>query len=152
MPTFTIGNSSRTDISQGLGILALDTAVHAGIGAAAATIVSLNPIVGMTFGATYFAGSTAANFLDGWMDDKGINPLNNSSIGKVIKFALIFIAGIALATTACSFLGTTIAFSVGVKLTAAMFATTMIIATFVYNHSQANNVIVGQGLLSALRC
>ena len=144
--------SQRNDIPTGLGILALDAAVHAGIGAAAATVVSLNPIVGLTFGATYFAGSTVANFLDGWMDNQGINPINNSSVGKVIKFALIFIAGIALATTACTFTAAPLAFAVGVKLTAAMFVTTMTIATFVYNQAQARQVIVGPDLLYALRC
>ena len=141
------------DYPQAAGILALDTAVHAVMGGAAATAISLNPIVGMTFGAVYFAGSTGVNFLEQWMDSKGYGPFNNSTtFAKVIKFAIAFLSGIALATAGCTFFGAPIVFSAGLSLTAAMFATTATIATFVHNHHHAHEVIIGPNLLTALRC
>jgi ABC-type branched-subunit amino acid transport system permease subunit len=138
---------------QASGILALDMAVHAGIGASAATMSGINPIVGMTFAIVYFAGSHGANFLEQWMDDKGCNPFNNhTTFAKATRFAIAFFAGIATASTVCTMLGTPIIFSSGLYLTSAMLATTATIATFVYNHSLAQDVILGPDLLSALRC
>ncbi len=145
--------SGRNDYPQAAGVLALDMAVHAMAGAAAATMISLAPMVGITFGATYFVGSHAANFLEQWMDNKGYSPFNNSTtFAKAMKFALAFFAGIAAATMACTFIGVPIVFSAGLSLTLAMLTTSMTIAAFVHNHAQAKEVIIGPSLLSALKC
>lgn len=135
------------------GLVALDTAVHTVVGGAAAKIISLHPLVGFVFGAAYFAGSHATNHIEQWMQHRNCSPFNDhTTLGKVMKFMLSFLSGIAIATMACTLIGAPVAFSTGINLTSAMLATTMIIATFVHNHAQAQRLILGPGLISAIQC
>jgi uncharacterized protein (DUF697 family) len=132
-----------------MGILALDMAVHAAVGAgAAATLLAINPIVGAMFGAFYLAGSQAAHIVVQLLENNvGGEFRSQTAFAKAMKFALTFFGGIVLASAACTFLGAPIVFSVGVGLTVAMFATTSAIATFVFS-SASRDVIIGPNLLS----
>jgi hypothetical protein len=130
---------------QKFGILVLDMAVHAGIGAAAAaTFWTLNPMVGAAYGAAYFAGSHSVNYLMQGLENKFADCIGNQTAAKAMKFALAFFSGIALATAAWTLMGVPIIylFSSGLILTGAMLATTMAVAALVFNHASAREVIV----------
>lgn len=142
---------ARISSPQPLSIFALDLAVHSSIGATvAATTVTLNPVVGAVFGAVYFFASHTVSYLIQSNENKiGGDFASQTTFAKMMKFALAFFAGIALATAACTFLGMPIVFSAGSALTAAMFATTATIATFVFSQA-AKDVTMGQNLFSSL--
>jgi ABC-type branched-subunit amino acid transport system permease subunit len=143
----------NNDHPQTAGILALGTAVHAYVGAVTAATVALQPLTGITFGAVYLFGSTGTGWLEQWMEDRGCSPFREgSTFAKVLKFAIAFLAGIALATASCTALATPIVFSVGLKLTTAMLATTVTIGLFARNHHHVENTMIGTEFLYAIRC
>ena len=139
---------------QALGIYALDAAVHSAAAAGAASLMTtFNPVTGAIFGLTYFIGSNAVNFLEKCAQNTECSLFNNhSTLARVMKFAIAFLSGIALAAVTCAALGSPIIFSVGSVLTGAMLATTMTIAMLVYNRSHAREEVMGAEVLSGMRC
>ena len=148
-PTSAPARSENNRCLHVAGILSLDMAVHAGVGAAVATVVTLNPAIGATFGALYFAGSHSINGLERWLESRVGGAFGSqTTLAKMMRLAIAFLSGITLATAACTFIGVPIVFSAGIALTAAMLATTATIGAFVFSHSFAKDAIMGPSAFS----
>ena len=125
--------------------------MHAAVGAALAGVVTLNPVIGAAFGALYFAGSHSTHALEQWLEGRVGGAFGSqTTLTKMMKLGIAFWAGIALATTACTFIGVPIVFSAGIVLSAAMLATTGTVGAFVFSHPFSKNVVMGPGLFTNL--
>lgn len=148
MGRMTIFDSNNNNFQAAGLLLALNAVAHG----TTAAMYSRHSIAGFTFGSMYVFGSQGAYFLEQWLERNGYAPFHeNSTFAKGMKVAIAFFAGIALATTVCGRVGSSVTFSAGLNLTGTMLATTAILATFVSSHDQAKKVILGTSFLNALR-
>lgn len=98
--------------------------IYAGLGAfAASAFTTINPLAGAIFGATSSLGTRAID----WILNKMGLP-EDTSAGKIIKFAISFFGGIAIGGLAVSVLGFPMTFAGGVVLSLWMLGTTFAVS------------------------
>ncbi|MBS0652989.1 MAG: hypothetical protein JSR39_05610 [Verrucomicrobia bacterium] len=119
-----MSQAAQPTASQYAANTAIQAGVNGALGAfAAAAFTTINPFAGAIFGVTSTFGTHVINWI---MDKTGI--AEDSSAGKIIKFAVSFFGGIAIGALAATAAGFPITFVGGLILTVCMLGTTFAVS------------------------
>jgi len=140
-----MSQAAQPSLSEYAAGTAIQTAINGALGAfAAAAFTTINPIAGAIFGITSSLGTHVINWV---LDKTGI--AEDSSAGKIIKFAISFFGGIAIGALAASAAGFPITFVGGLILTACMLGTTFAVSLVIGACTSSALVATGLALDSS---